>query len=104
MGGLSVSRVLALIGWGGLVGACSSSGSSTTGRAAVPEVAADTGQAADGFHKIQHVVVIMQENRSFDHYFGMYHGADGYTLDETGHPTNCVPDPRNGGCIKQYHD
>ncbi len=30
-----------------------------------------------GIHKIQHVVVIMQENRSFDHYFGLYPGADG---------------------------
>ena len=25
-----------------------------------------------GIHKIQHVVVIMQENRSFDSYFGTY--------------------------------
>ena len=28
--------------------------------------------AAEGIHKIQHVVVIMQENRSFDSYFGTY--------------------------------
>ncbi len=25
---------------------------------------------AIGIHKIKHVIVIMQENRSFDHYFG----------------------------------
>ena len=30
-----------------------------------------------GIHKIQHVVIIMQENRSFDTYFGTYPGADG---------------------------
>ena len=30
-----------------------------------------------GLGKIQHVVVIMQENRSFDEYFGLYPGADG---------------------------
>src|SRR6266849_5756906 len=30
-----------------------------------------------GIHKIEHVVVIMQENRSFDHYFGTFPGADG---------------------------
>ena len=30
-----------------------------------------------GIHKIRHVVVIMQENRSFDEYFGTYRGADG---------------------------
>jgi phospholipase C len=33
--------------------------------------------AASGIHKIQHVVVIMQENRSFDQYFGTLPGADG---------------------------
>ena len=27
-----------------------------------------------GIHKIQHVIVIMQENRSFDSYFGTYPG------------------------------
>ncbi len=30
-----------------------------------------------GIHKIKHVIVIMQENRSFDQYFGTYPGADG---------------------------
>ncbi len=30
-----------------------------------------------GIHKIKHVVVIMQENRSFDSYFGTFPGADG---------------------------
>jgi phospholipase C len=59
---------------------------------------------ADDINKIEHVVVIMQENRSFDHYFGMYPGADGYTLDASNEPTNCVPDPRHGGCVKPYHD
>ena len=35
-----------------------------------------------GIHKIQHVVVIMQENRSFDTYFGTYPGADGIPMAE----------------------
>ncbi|MGN6169350.1 MAG: alkaline phosphatase family protein [Solirubrobacteraceae bacterium] len=30
-----------------------------------------------GIHKIRHIVIIMQENRSFDAYFGTYPGADG---------------------------
>ena len=30
-----------------------------------------------GIHKIKHVVVIMQENRSFDSYFGTFPGARG---------------------------
>jgi phospholipase C len=32
-----------------------------------------------GNGKIQHVVFIMKENRSFDHYFGKFPGADGVT-------------------------
>ena len=43
-------------------------------------------------HKIQHVVVIMQENRSFDSYFGVYPGATGIPMNH-GVPTVCVPDP-----------
>src|SRR6516162_2218558 len=34
-------------------------------------------QAGTGIHKIKHVVIIMQENRSFDSFFGTYPGADG---------------------------
>ena len=30
-----------------------------------------------GIHLIKHVVIIMQENHSFDNYFGTYPGADG---------------------------
>ncbi len=33
---------------------------------------------AGDIHKIKHVIVIMQENRSFDTYFGTFPGADGY--------------------------
>jgi phospholipase C len=50
-----------------------------------------------GIHKIRHVVVIMQENRSFDSYFGTYPGADGIP------PGVCLPDPR-GGCVRPFHD
>jgi phospholipase C len=52
----------------------------------------------EGIHKIQHVVMIMQENRSFDTYFGTYPGADGIPAGV------CVPDPVNGGCVRPYHD
>jgi len=51
------------------------------------------GAAPEGIHKIQHVVVIMQENRSFDNYFGTYPGADGLPRDAAGQFTVCVPDP-----------
>jgi phospholipase C len=56
-----------------------------------------------GIHKIRHVVVIMQENRSFDSYFGTYPGADGIPA-KNGHFTVCLPSPRTGGCIRPYHD
>jgi phospholipase C len=52
----------------------------------------------EGIHKIKHVVIIMQENRSFDSYFGTYPGADGVPKGV------CVPDPANGGCVKPYVD
>ncbi|HEY7416821.1 MAG TPA: alkaline phosphatase family protein, partial [Ktedonobacteraceae bacterium] len=56
-----------------------------------------------GIHKIQHVVVIMQENRSFDSYFGTYPGADGIPM-QNGVPTVCVNDPKTNQCIKPYHN
>jgi phospholipase C len=57
----------------------------------------------DGIHRIKHIVVIMQENRSFDHYFGTYPGADGIPM-QNGVPTVCIPDPVASSCLKPYHD
>ena len=51
-----------------------------------------------GIHKIRHVVIIMQENRSFDTYFGTYPGARGIP-----HGT-CVPDPMHGTCVRPFHN
>ncbi len=59
--------------------------------------------AENGIHKIQHIIIIMQENRSFDHYFGTYPGADGIPM-KNGVPTVCLPDPLNGKCLRPYHD
>ena len=56
-----------------------------------------------GIQKIRHVVVIMQENRSFDSYFGTYPGADGLPRRD-GAFTVCSPDPKTGACIRPYHD
>ncbi len=47
---------------------------------------------------LKHVVIIVQENRSFDHYFGTYPGADGIPAGV------CVPDPQQGGCQRPYHN
>jgi phospholipase C len=58
-----------------------------------------------GIHKIQHVVMIMQENRSFDSYFGTYPGADGIP-GLAGNPGSvpCLPDPVTRGCVRPFHD
>ena len=58
--------------------------------------------ALTGIHKIQHVIIIMQENRSFDSYFGTYPGADGIPM-RGGVPTVCIPNPA-GPCVRPYHD
>jgi phospholipase C len=51
-----------------------------------------------GIHKIRHVIVIMQENRSFDSYFGTYPGADGLPKHA------CIPDPLRHHCVRPYAD
>ena len=42
-------------------------------------------------HAIRHVIVVMQENRSFDSYFGTFPGADGIPRHD-GHFMVCLPD------------
>ncbi len=67
--------------------------------------AAPTGsQALEALRsKIKHIVIIMQENRSFDQYFGTFPGADGIPM-QNGVPTVCVHDPKTNECVKPYHD
>ena len=77
-----------------VVSACSSSH-----HGAGPSPAA----AAAGIGKIKHVVIIMQENRSFDSYFGTLPGADGIPM-SGGTPLVCVPDPFNHTCAKPFVD
>ncbi|MDP9328952.1 MAG: phospholipase [Actinomycetota bacterium] len=57
-----------------------------------------------GLETIDHLIFIVQENRSFDHYFGTFPGADGIDLRADGTPTACVPDPVLGHCSRPYHD
>jgi len=52
-----------------------------------------------GIHKIRHVVIVMQENRSFDSYFGTYPGADGLPPEGA-----CSRDPKTDRCVKPYSD
>ena len=58
---------------------------------------------AAGIQKIRHVVIVMQENRSFDEFFGTYPGADGIPR-RNGHFAVCVPDAVRHVCARPYHD
>ncbi len=84
-------RVLCCLLLAALLGGCSP--------AATPVPASD----GEGIHKIKHIIMIMQENRSFDSYFGTYPGADGIPM-KNGIPTVCSPDPLTKQCVKPYHD
>ncbi len=65
------------------------------------EASPDQKASEQGIHKIRHVIVIMQENRSFDHYFGTYPGADGIPM-RNGAPTVCISGPGSATCAKPY--
>ncbi len=55
-----------------------------------------------GIFKLDHLIFIVQENRSFDHYFGTFPGADGIPM-KNGKPTDCLPDPILDRCARPYH-
>jgi phospholipase C len=53
-----------------------------------------------GIHRIRHVVIIMQENRSFDNYFGTFPHADGIRgLSDHPGRVPCIPDPKRHRCV-----
>ena len=53
--------------------------------------------------EIEHIVVVMQENHSFDNYFGVLGRGDGFALDRQGQPINVNANP-NGGYVRAFHD
>ena len=60
---------------------------------------------AAGIMNLDHLVFIVLENRSFDHYFGTFPGADGIPMNADGRPKVCLPDPATPGtCRRPYHD
>jgi phospholipase C len=56
----------------------------------------------DTLPRIQHVVVLMLENHSFDNFFGMLGRGDGFTLGRHGLPTATNPYP-NGQIQHAFH-
>ncbi len=67
---------LALAAGGGLLDSCS----------ATAKKAASVKPAGSDLGAIEHVVILMQENRSFDHYFGTYRGVRGFDDHPSGNP------------------
>ena len=58
--------------------------------------------APAGIETIDHIIIVVQENRSFDHYFGTYPGADGIPR-TNGRWDVCLPDPVLDHCARPYH-
>src|SRR6478736_736424 len=56
-----------------------------------------------GLKTLKHLIFIVQENRSFDHYFGTYPGADGIPTSPDGSFAVCAPDRfQDGACVPPY--
>src|SRR5580704_9337015 len=67
----------------------------------VPSVPSECSKLTD----IEHVVILIQENRSFDHYFGSYRGVRGFSDQSAAFQQ---PDPANtmsalGGALLPFH-
>jgi phospholipase C len=56
--------------------------------------------------KVKHVFVIIQENHTFDQYFGLYPGTNGQSVENLGTPlaqqNDCQQDPVAGGCQRPF--
>ena len=52
--------------------------------------------------QVQHIVVLMMENHSYDNYFGRLERGDGLTVGTDGLPTNTNP-AQDGTLVRAYH-
>lgn len=104
MTGRRISRREVLVGGLGLgaawtLGACGSSGTGsglTSATTALLDRATAICPAGGDLGAIEHVVILMQENRSFDHYFGTYKGVRGFG-DTSGDAAQVFAQPWPGG-------
>src|SRR4051794_29371236 len=85
--------------------ACTAASSATSTQSQTPSVASGSPLTtrAQGLKTLTHLIFIVQENRSFDHYFGTFPGADGIPTKPDGTFDVCVPNKyRNGACARPY--
>src|SRR6266581_3906579 len=85
-------------------GAAAAGMSSACARDAFPRALADA-SSCGRLSDIEHVVIFIQENRSFDHYFGSYRGVRGFAEQS---PALRQPDPGNtsnasAGVLLPFH-
>jgi phospholipase C len=78
-------------------------------RKAMASSLASSGRASSSIYDIEHIVILMQENRSFDHYYGTMPGVRGFadptaiTL-STGNSVFYQPDPSHAqGYLLPFH-
>ena len=96
-----VALVLAAMLAAGCSPASGESGS-TTSSPAGPSPGPELTKLEQAQLHLKHLVFIVQENRSFDHYFGTFPGANGFPM-RNGRPSVCVPDPIAHACVRPYH-
>jgi phospholipase C len=58
-------------------------------------------EGTDMLPQIEHIIVVMMENHSFDNYLGVLGRGDGFQLDRAGRPKNSCPDP-DGNRIRAF--
>src|ERR1700722_11388852 len=90
LGGAAAMAEVASLGWQG----CS-----------VSNLVSSVGGGCAKLTDIEHVVILIQENRSFDHYFGSYRGVRGFSDQSAAFQQ---PDPANtmsapGGVLLPFH-
>src|ERR1700704_1656137 len=59
-------------------------------------------EGTDTLPQIEHIVVLMMENHSFDDHFGMLKRGDGFKLGSDGKPVDANPNP-DGSFLKAFH-
>jgi phospholipase C len=99
-----IGKVIRRVTFGVALAVCACGGRSHSNSSAAPDASVNpAASSAIAAGKVKHVIIIMQENRSFDHYFGTYPGADGIPMDG-GVPSVCAPDlDGDAGCVAPFH-
>jgi phospholipase C len=99
-----------LVGAGAVLAGCGGS-SSSVATTTVPRLGLrkagsrprpDLPEGTDQIPQIEHIVVVMMENHSFDNILGLIGRGDGYTLGPDGQPTATNPDGQ-GNIIHAFH-